>query len=72
MPESPFNVPSGWSLLDQDPKKIRTTPIIRYRNYCSCGDAWLSDKQESQCRRFPLCKSTLISHEIVTDPSVKS
>ena len=62
--------PAGKSLLDQS--EINATPIIRYRNYCSCGDAWLSDKQESQCRRFPLCKSMQISYEMLTDPAVKS
>ena len=63
-------IPAGTSLLGQE--VISATPVVRYRNYCSCGDAWLSDKQEPFCRRHPLCKSTLISYEIVTDPSVKS
>lgn len=59
----------GQSLLDQE--NIVVTPIIRYWNYCSCGDAWLSDKQEPRCRRYPLCQSIMISYTMETDSSVK-
>ena len=47
----------GKSLLDQDPAKIKVTPIVRYRHVCQCGQEFISGSREATCRR---CGSNML------------